>query len=130
MAKEAFDWNISSNIYIQFLKSAYLSIACRLHISPFRNPTVDLNVDTLYHCLSKWGDKQECSISGSLLSHPCCCYCTACFCCPLPPSLLKLKHADFDIVWLLCAISIHTTSFLALVYGIILDFVIVVVGKI
>ena len=42
---------------------------------------------------------------------------------------LKLKHADFDIVWLLCAISIHTTSFLALVYGIILDFVIVVVGK-
>ena len=42
---------------------------------------------------------------------------------------LKLKHADFDIVWLLCAISVHTTSFLALVYGIILDFVIVVVGK-
>ena len=42
---------------------------------------------------------------------------------------MKLKHADFDIVCLLCAISVHTTSFLALVYGIILDFVIVVVGK-
>ena len=38
---------------------------------------------------------------------------------------MKLKHADFDIVWLLCAISVHTTSFLALV----LDYVIVVVGK-
>ena len=48
---------------------------------------------------------------------------------PSPSLPLKLKHADFDIVWLLCAISVHTTSFLALVYGMILDFVIVVVGK-
>ena len=29
---------------------------------------------------------------------------------------MKLKHADFDIVCLLCAISVHTTSFLALVW--------------
>ena len=43
----------------------------------------------------------------------------------LPSLYMKLKHADFDIVWLLCAISVHTTSFLALV----LDYVIVVVGK-